>query len=179
MKQISCTPIDIAGKFNLPILNALWKIRVGESFEYSDPKLIEMLEKLKELFQKLAKPTGVFAIVYPWLFKIFPNLFQRQLDIEVNQAIANLVRNSIEQHKKTLDVNSPRDIIDTMLIEIENTTDKESSFYQDVGYNHLVNNLIDLLLPALKPHQLPSPGQSSTWLESQIFRERFKLNLIL
>ncbi len=166
LKQTSCTPIDIAGKFNLPILNALWKITVGESFEYSDPKLIEILEKLTELLQKFAKPTGVFAIVYPWLFKIFPNLFQRQLDIEVNQAIANLMRNSIEQHKKTLDVNSPRDVIDTMLIEIQNTTDKESSFYQDVGYNHLVNTLIDLFIAGSE-----TTSTTLTWAVLYMVRE--------
>lgn len=40
---------------------------------------------------------------------------------------------SIERHKETLDPNSLRDLMDHHLMEIENTTDPESSFYKAAG----------------------------------------------
>ena len=84
-------PVDLAGKFNLPVLNVLWRVTVGESFEYSDQRLQDILHNMGELFKKLANPTSIFAVTYPWLFKIFPNLFQRQLDIKVNRDIRYVV----------------------------------------------------------------------------------------
>merc|ERR550525_2117806 len=58
----------------------------------------------------------------------------------------NLMTESIKQHQDTLDVNDPRDFTDKMLIEINNTTDKSSSFYGEVGIDNLRNTLFDLFL---------------------------------
>ena len=41
----------------------------------------------------------------------------------------------ITQHKETLDPNNIRDFMDLMLVEIDNTTDKNSSFYGQTGKN--------------------------------------------
>ena len=39
------TPIDISGRMSLPILNSLWRVTVGESFHYSDPRLLQTESK--------------------------------------------------------------------------------------------------------------------------------------
>ena len=44
LRQFEQHPVNLAGKFNLPVLNVLWKITSGESFEYSDPKLLNLIE---------------------------------------------------------------------------------------------------------------------------------------
>ena len=35
-------PIDIAPMLTLPIVNALWKVTVGERYDYNDPKLLDI-----------------------------------------------------------------------------------------------------------------------------------------
>ena len=52
----------------------------------------------------------------------------------------------MKQNVDVIDVNEPRDFTDKMLIEINNTTDKSSSFYGDVGIENLSNTLFDLFL---------------------------------
>ena len=52
----------------------------------------------------------------------------------------------LKQNVDVIDVNEPRDFTDKMLIEINNTTDKSSSFYGDVGIENLSNTLFDLFL---------------------------------
>ena len=58
----------------------------------------------------------------------------------------DLMAESVANHQATLDINSPRDFTDAMLIEIQNTTDKDSSFYGDFGIENLKNVLFDLFL---------------------------------
>ena len=58
----------------------------------------------------------------------------------------DLMAESVEHHQETLDVNAPRDFTDAMLIEIQKTTDKNSSFYGDFGLENLKNVLFDLFL---------------------------------
>ena len=45
-----------------------------------------------------------------------------------------------------LDLKDPRDFTDSMLIEINKTTDKSSSFYGESGIENLRNTLFDLFL---------------------------------
>ena len=35
-------------KFNLPLINILWRVASSEQFEYDDPKLINLLEKVAQ-----------------------------------------------------------------------------------------------------------------------------------
>ena len=46
MRKSDGQPVDLADKFNLPILNALWNVTVGQRFDYNDPKLTSLLEKM-------------------------------------------------------------------------------------------------------------------------------------
>merc|ERR1712226_119674 len=58
----------------------------------------------------------------------------------------DLMAESVAHHQATLDINSPRDFTDAMLIEIQKTTDKDSSFYGESGIENLRNTLFDLFL---------------------------------
>merc|ERR1712012_1336092 len=57
-----------------------------------------------------------------------------------------MMQEKILEHQGTLDLNSPRDYTDMMLIEIEKTSDTSSSFYGQQGLDNLKVNLFDLFL---------------------------------
>jgi len=139
-------PFDFINQFNLPILNALWRITVGERFDYDDPKLLSIIERLTELFQRVGRPENVITICFPLIKKIFPTFLESDKSLKINHDIMNLMFESIKQHQETLDPNEPRDFTDKVLIEIGNTTDKTSSFYGESGLENLANTLYDLFL---------------------------------
>ncbi|XP_023320166.1 cytochrome P450 2J6 [Eurytemora carolleeae] len=62
----------------------------------------------------------------------------------VNMEIIHLMKELINNHLKTLDVEQPRDFIDSYLIEIAGTTSPNSSFYGANGYENLAATLTDL-----------------------------------
>jgi len=146
LKQFTDIPVDFDGKFNLPVLNSLWRITSGESFEYTDKQLINITKKLTEFFKKTGQPISSLFLTQPWIFKLFPNFLGRMDDMLMNRSITHLMEESIVNHKRTLDVSSPRDFTDTMLIEIMNTTDEDSSFYKETGIRNLVNTMFDLFM---------------------------------
>ena len=71
-------PFNFLNQLNLPILNALWRITVGDRFEYDNPKLISIVARLTESFRRQGSPTIAIILNFPLLTKIFPNLFGRK-----------------------------------------------------------------------------------------------------
>ena len=138
----SSEPLDIINKLNLPILNALWKVTVGERFEYDNPRLISIVERLTEAFKLLLRPSRMLFVAFPWLLKIFPNYLSGEVTIFTD--IIDLMEENIIKHQETLDPNEPRDFIDMMLIEIENTRDPTSSMFGQFGRDNLKVTLFDL-----------------------------------
>ena len=62
-------PVNMCNQFNLPILNALWRITVGDRFEYTDPQLLDIIERLGLFAQRLGSAVTLLALTHPWIFK--------------------------------------------------------------------------------------------------------------
>ena len=138
-------PIDIATKLNLPILNALWKVTVGERFDYDDPRLLDICQRLTETF-KVFVGTKFALNTYPWMRRVFSKWLSTDFILQSLHDVIDLMKENILKHQQTLDVNSPRDYTDMVLKEIENTTDESSSFHGAVGLDNLKVSLFDLFL---------------------------------
>ena len=139
-------PLDISGKMNLPIINALWRVTAGESFEYDNPVLVDLLNRVTDYLQRIGRPEAIFLYIFPWIAKMWPSFLGRNEDIKISRDVMKMMRKSIKNHKDTLDTNEPRDYIDKYLIEIENTKDPSSSFYGPKGIENLASNLMDLFI---------------------------------
>ena len=139
-------PIDFHTKLNLPILNALWKVTVGERFEYDNPRLQDIMERLNETFKIFADPTQALLMAFPWIGKAFPSFARLDYALKTISSIIDLCEENIIKHQETLDINAPRDFIDMTLIEIENTSDESSSFYGRLGFDNLKVTLFDLFM---------------------------------
>ena len=139
-------PFDFMNKLNLPILNALWKVTVGERFEYDNPRLLSIVERLTEAFKIFGNPSQALLLAYPWLVNIIPSFFQKERTDKVFMDVIDLMLENIMKHKDSLDPNEPRDFTDMMLIEIERTTEESSSLYGQFGIDNLKVTLFDLFL---------------------------------
>ena len=116
----------------------------GERFEYDNPQLLEINNRVTETFKILGNPSQFLLIAYPWIANIYPSFARFDYAMATVSSLIDLMEDYIQKHKESLDKNAPRDFIDMMLIEIENTTDESSSFYGHIGMNNLKVTLIDL-----------------------------------
>ena len=146
IKNTKMEPFDCNNKFNLPILNALWRIAVGNRFDYHDETLKSIVERFTLLLKRAGKPESAAIVMFPWIVKIYPKFLERDQDLEVNHEVINIIKENIREHEDTLDVNDPRDFTDKVLIEIKKTTDPDSSYYGEKGRLNLINTLADLFL---------------------------------
>ena len=146
MRKSDGQPVDLADKFNLPILNALWNVTVGQRFDYNDPKLTSLLEKMANWMKRVTNPAAVLFLAVPWLFKIFPKFLEYNQTLDTSHEMLDRMKETIREHEETIDLNEPRDFTDKALIEIKKTTDPSSSFFGGKGRENLANTLYDLFL---------------------------------
>ena len=95
-------PFDFINQFNVPILNALWRITAGERFDYDHPKLKSIVSRLTENFKRFGNPAAIIVYLYPWITKIYPKFMERNLHIGVIHEILDLLEDSIKRHKENL-----------------------------------------------------------------------------
>merc|ERR1719461_2779256 len=88
-------PFDFINQLNLPILNALWRVTVGERFEYDNPRLLSIVRRLTEAFEIFGNPSQALLIAYPWLAKIIPSFFQKERTDRVFMDVADLMLENI------------------------------------------------------------------------------------
>lgn len=69
----------------------------------------------------------------PWLTRLAPKLSGWDNFLASFVAIFPVLQRFIDEHKKSFDPNSPRDLIDIYLQKIANTDDKDSSFFGELG----------------------------------------------
>jgi len=138
-------PFDFGTNLNLPIINALWRITVGQKFDYNDPKLLDLCSRITDSLKIMMTPKINMLLSYPVLFN-FKKLFNYDHVLKMFNDVVDMMEENIEKHKETLDRNDPRDFTDLALIEIENTTDESSSFYGEKGFDGLKTILLDLFI---------------------------------
>jgi len=146
VKKSKGEPFDFVSKFNLPILNALWNITAGQRFDYNDPKLTSLIQRMTEWFKRVAAPTAVLQLCFPIVFKIFPKLFNYHETVGIQHDVLELIRKNVDEHEQTIDHNEPRDFTDKTLTEISKTSDPSSSFHGESGRLNLVHTLFDIFL---------------------------------
>ncbi|XP_072245931.1 cytochrome P450 2J6-like isoform X2 [Leuresthes tenuis] len=126
-------PISDRGKpFNgqSPISNAVSNVICclvfGNRFEYND----EQYRSILQCFSDIVRLQGDFSVqVYntiPWLMKRLPGSHQKIFAL--TKKLTDFTEVKIKEHRQNLDPSSPRDYIDSFLIEMGEMEDKDSSF---------------------------------------------------
>ena len=120
LKTFAGKPFEISSKFNLPLINILWRLASSEQFEYDDPKLVEILQKVTLLFQVVNSPENKILLGFPWMGKYAPlrRLLKRDKQLASFGDILSMMEKSISDHEITLDTSMPRDLIDMVGIII-------------------------------------------------------------
>lgn len=138
-------PIPGSRIFNAPVINSLWRIVTGERFEWEDkrPYVLDTAENFFEyenimryfpIFIRLATVRVIFIFYFriisevsvngilfvPFMRHITPKFFKWDKFIECTDDMLRIFKDSIEEHKKTLDPDNLRYTILRKLIFMVN-----------------------------------------------------------
>ncbi|XP_018422658.1 PREDICTED: cytochrome P450 2A5-like [Nanorana parkeri] len=117
-------PSDI---LHLAVSNIICSIVFGERFDYKDEKFINLLFMMKEILNTIASKWGILLNLFPKTSLYIPGPHQK---IFTNfRKVKNFIMESVDHHKKTIDMNCPRDFIDSFLIKMEEEKENSNTEY--------------------------------------------------
>ena len=134
--------INLKNKLNLAILNALWSIITGEKFEYDEPKLEMVVDRLDRMMN--TDLTGI-VFVFPWLRKIAPGLTGVTAIKNGTDSAMDMFYDQYKRHLEGYQENEMRDFLDVYIKEMK-AASPDSSFYGEVGMKNLKTVLLDLFI---------------------------------
>ncbi|XP_063841591.1 cytochrome P450 2L1-like [Scylla paramamosain] len=122
IKKQAGRPARLPHAMSVAVVNIVWQMVGNIQFKVTDPKFVEFRECV-ELLMDSMKNLAIFDLL-PWLGKILPRPILNRichLDLVENakEKFFAYFKEVIAEHKKTLDRDNPRDLIDAYLTEME------------------------------------------------------------
>ncbi|KAM9386095.1 cytochrome P450 2J2-like [Pholidichthys leucotaenia] len=133
-------PFNAQLLINNAVSNIICCLVFGNRYEYTDKQYQTILGQLNEL---VAIQGSVWVQLYnaqPWLMRWLPGPHQKVFAL--TKKIREFIGVRIKEHKENLDPSSPRDYIDSFLIEMAEKKGKDSSF----DLTNLCSCTLDLFL---------------------------------
>ncbi|XP_026201279.1 cytochrome P450 2J3-like [Anabas testudineus] len=124
--HIQGQPFSAQSLINNAVSNIICCLVFGERFEYSDKQYQHIL---KTLHMIVLLQGGLWMQIFnsmPWFIKWLPGPHKKI--ISLTQEIIDFINIRIKEHRENLDPSSPRDYIDSFLIEMGEKEDKDSGF---------------------------------------------------
>ena len=107
---------------NIPIINVLWGMVASKRFQMDDPDAIEIMVALTTQFGTSSALRRFLSII-PGSSKILPSSMTGIKKFRANlDRMYSMFRESIKDHKETIDPSAPRDFIDFYL---RNSTEQQ------------------------------------------------------
>nr|XP_004554898.1 cytochrome P450 2J2 [Maylandia zebra]XP_024654452.1 cytochrome P450 2J2-like [Maylandia zebra] len=119
-------PFNAQPLLNNAVSNIICCLVFSNRFEYSDEKHQSILQDFNELLYLEVTMWAQMYNAMPWLMKWVPGPHQKTFTLVKN--INNYIENRISEHKEDFNPSSPRDYIDSFLIEMEKNEGNDSSF---------------------------------------------------
>nr|QST15073.1 CYP370C4 protein [Diaphanosoma celebensis] len=141
LSAVRGAPINLANRFNLAVVNALWTMIAGTRFPHDDPEAVQSIINITKTIQTVSAGSPVEFL--PLLSKIWPwnEIIKRHL--EYLQPLCKLVQMPWES-TMTHKTGDGSDLIHMFIERINNNDDSNPSFDEENGPLNLKNLLIDL-----------------------------------
>ncbi|KAL4707737.1 hypothetical protein ACJJTC_014918 [Scirpophaga incertulas] len=120
-------PILANNIFDVSVINIVWRLVAGKRYELNDERLLNLCGLITRCFKAVDMSGGVMTFM-PILRHFIPSLIGYTEMTAVHRALHQFLAETIEDHRKTIDLENPRDVIDAFLIEMkreENTFTEE------------------------------------------------------
>ncbi|XP_075179733.1 cytochrome P450 2C16-like isoform X1 [Anomaloglossus baeobatrachus] len=132
-------PLDPTFYFAKAVSNVICSVVFGDRFEYEDKEFLRLLGLLNEVFKGFSNVWGQMYNVYPKIVGKMPGPHHKLFN--AIDGIQEFIKQRVQMHKETFDLNDPRDFIDCFLIRMEQEKDiTDTEFHMEA----IVNTTFDL-----------------------------------
>ncbi|XP_072007166.1 cytochrome P450 2C20-like [Engystomops pustulosus] len=129
-------PVEVLG---CAVGNIMSCALLGERFNYNDPKLQELIETSRRFSMKTHSYLYELGDTFPLLLNV--PIIKEKISKEIFE-LAAFMKIYIDNHKRSLNPNAPRDFIDYFLIKIKEEESHSGSNFREIS---LIMSLIALL----------------------------------
>ncbi|XP_046968676.1 farnesoate epoxidase-like [Vanessa cardui] len=114
--------VSVNHMFDVSIVNILWKLVAGKRYDLKDEQLNMLCDLITRSFKVVDMSGGILNFL-PFLRHVMPNIIGYTELKNIHNAIYTFLNITIQEHRATIDMKNPRDVIDMLLIET--TADKK------------------------------------------------------
>eukprot|EP00063_Salmo_salar_P053647 XP_014028482.1 PREDICTED: cytochrome P450 2D6-like isoform X1 [Salmo salar] len=125
--------------FHLAASNIICSLIFGERFEYDDPVILTLIQRLEEFIKEAVGPWAMLYEIIPVLRPLplpFRNVFHKFDQIKEH------IKKVVTKHKNSRVAGEPRDLLDCYLDQIDKTAEEGSTFND----TQMVSLLLDLFM---------------------------------
>ncbi|XP_067317340.1 cytochrome P450 2G1-like [Anolis sagrei] len=127
-RQTKEKPFDVTFFLSRAVSNVICSIVFGNRFDYEDKDFQNLVEIVNSSFREISTAQAQFYDLYDSFMKYFPGPQTR--NYKLLKVIRLFICKRTKQNQETLDLNVPRDFIDSFLIQMEKEKDNPSTeFY--------------------------------------------------
>ncbi len=146
-------PLSLEFTFNLPTVNSLWKLVMGEVFEdLEDPRLLRLCQAISQMLSLSGSHRPWEQLLPHWLAvrPPFDLLTDSRIMANASKAMRDVYMPVLQRHIDTFGEDSEvKDFTDMYLANINRTNDPDSSFFQEKGMDSLRCVIGDLFFAGL------------------------------
>ncbi|XP_067324602.1 cytochrome P450 2D14-like [Anolis sagrei] len=118
--------------------NIISTLAFGDRFEYHDENFLKLIHGTEEILKGIMRMVPEFVFVRPW-FSYLPGPHQKIK--KGYDSFTTVLKNMVDEHKKTRDPAFPRDLIDAFLEEIEKAKGNPETTFSEENLIHLMIDL--------------------------------------
>ncbi|XP_063601622.1 cytochrome P450 2L1-like [Penaeus indicus] len=135
------TPAHIPESLNVAVLNVIWQLVASKRYEFHDKEVLEPIAILRSID---SSSLATLVEFFPGVKKLLPGFLKEKLFAgqmkRLKDSIVDLLKDSIDSHRATLDPANPRDVIDEYLIAM----DEKSEIAEYFSELDLMRTIFDL-----------------------------------
>ncbi|RXG51102.1 hypothetical protein Avbf_11006 [Armadillidium vulgare] len=122
IKKQAGKPAPFPNVLTMAVINVLWQMVASKRYDFDDENLLAMHHEMGEVQRSVNRLA--FLDLFPWIASILPEALLNKITLKnkfklVSDKMTKRFQSYIDEHKKTLDENNPRDYIDEYLIEMK------------------------------------------------------------
>lgn len=126
LSENSTQDFGMKSTMNIPVINVLWRMVASKRFQMDDSDALEIMAALTTQFGT-SSAFRRFLTMLPGSNRLVPALTGFKKFRALLDRLFSMFRESIKEHKDTIDQSAPRDFIDYYLMEISRSNKEEFS----------------------------------------------------
>ncbi|KAM4641738.1 cytochrome P450 2F2-like [Discoglossus pictus] len=127
LKEKNGSPIDLTLYVSRSVSNVICSVIFGSRFDYSDKDFQKLVQCIQDNFMIMSSPWGELYNIYHNIMDYIPGPHKTMM---ANfKSLTDFVEKRVEENKKTLNHDQPRDFIDCFLIKMEKEGNHPNSYF--------------------------------------------------